>query len=47
MQLLDCPGAEVAYDIHNVSDLTPAEIAENAGHTELANILRGYMVCII
>lgn len=46
MQLLDCPGGEVAYDIRNICDLTPADIAENAGHLELANILRGYMVLI-
>lgn len=44
MQLLDCPGGDIAYEIRNAYDLTPAEIAENAGHHELANILSGYMV---
>lgn len=44
MQLLDCPGADLAYDIRNVHDMAPAEIAETNGHSELANTLRGYMV---
>ncbi|RZC36726.1 DBB domain containing protein [Asbolus verrucosus] len=43
LQLLDCPGADIAYDIKNVYDLTPAEIAETNGHPELAATLRGYM----
>lgn len=43
MQLLDCPGAEIAYDLKNVYDLTPAEIADSNGHKELAATLRGYM----
>ncbi|XP_057338201.1 phosphoinositide 3-kinase adapter protein 1 isoform X2 [Microplitis mediator] len=42
-QLLDCPGGEIACDLKNVSELTPAELAEQAGHTKLAHQLRGYM----
>ncbi|XP_044594902.1 phosphoinositide 3-kinase adapter protein 1 isoform X1 [Cotesia glomerata] len=42
-QLLDCPGGEVACDLKNVSELTPAELAEQAGHAKLAHQLRGYM----
>ncbi|KAJ8875860.1 hypothetical protein PR048_023763, partial [Dryococelus australis] len=42
-QLLECPGGEQACNIRNVCELTPAEIAEAAGHTKLANALRGYM----
>lgn len=44
MQLLDCPGGDIACDIRNSCDLTPAEIAQNSGHGELAHILSGYMV---
>lgn len=44
MQLLDCPGGDIACDIRNVYDLIPAEMAENAGHIELAHVLTGYMV---
>lgn len=43
VQLLDCPGGDVACDIRNASDLTPAEIAEKAGHTDLSHVLSGYM----
>nr|CAD7400143.1 unnamed protein product [Timema cristinae] len=42
-QLLECPGGEQACEIRNVCELTPAEMAEGAGHTKLANALRGYM----
>ena len=42
--LLECPGGELACDIRNVCELTPSEMAENAGHTKLANALCGYMV---
>lgn len=44
VQLLDCPGGDVACDIRNACDLTPSEIAEKSGHSELAHILSGYMV---
>ncbi|KAJ8940957.1 hypothetical protein NQ318_006808 [Aromia moschata] len=43
MQLLDCPGADVAYEIRNVYDMTPLEIAEASGFAELASMLRGYI----
>lgn len=42
-QLLECPGGEYACEIRNSCELTPAEMAEAAGHTKLANALRGYM----
>lgn len=43
MQLVDCPGGELACEIRNINDLTPADIAESCGYTNTANILRGYM----
>ncbi|KAF5307318.1 hypothetical protein FQR65_LT07034 [Abscondita terminalis] len=43
MQLLECPGGDVACDIKNSCDLTPAEIAQYAGHGDLAHLLSGYM----
>lgn len=43
-QLLECPGAEIACDMKNVNDMTPADLAEQAGHVRLAHQLRGYMV---
>ncbi|KAF2894493.1 hypothetical protein ILUMI_11693 [Ignelater luminosus] len=43
VQLLDCPGGDVACDIRNSCDLTPAEMAQAAGHQDLAHILSGYM----
>ncbi|XP_046406145.1 uncharacterized protein LOC124171042 isoform X2 [Ischnura elegans] len=42
-QLLECPGGEHACDLRNVCELTPAEMAEKAGHTKLANSLKGYL----
>ncbi|XP_063243599.1 phosphoinositide 3-kinase adapter protein 1 isoform X3 [Bacillus rossius redtenbacheri] len=42
-QLLECPGGEQACDMRNACELTPAEMAEAAGHVRLANALRGYM----
>lgn len=44
MQLLDCPGADVAYEIRNIYDMTPLEIADANGFAELATMLRGYIV---
>ena len=43
-QLLECPGGEIACDLKNVAEFTPADLAEQAGHTRLAHQLRGYMV---
>ncbi|XP_071440146.1 phosphoinositide 3-kinase adapter protein 1 [Hetaerina americana] len=42
-QLLECPGGEHACDMRNVCELTPGEMAEKAGHTKLANSLKGYL----
>ncbi|KOC60913.1 Phosphoinositide 3-kinase adapter protein 1 [Habropoda laboriosa] len=42
-QLLECPGGDIACDLRNVSELTPADLAEQAGHARLAHQLRGYM----
>ncbi|XP_014213966.1 uncharacterized protein LOC106643378 [Copidosoma floridanum] len=42
-QLLECPGGDIACDMRNVNDLTPADLAEQAGHLKLAHQLRGYM----
>ena len=43
-QLLECPGGEIACDMRNTNDMTPADLAEQAGHVKLAHQLRGYMV---
>ena len=45
-QLLECPGGDVACDMRNTNDMTPADLAEQAGHVRLAHQLRGYMVRI-
>ncbi|XP_032664319.1 phosphoinositide 3-kinase adapter protein 1 isoform X2 [Odontomachus brunneus] len=42
-QLLECPGGDLACDLRNVSEMTPADLAEQGGHTKLAQQLRGYM----
>lgn len=42
-QLLECPGGDLACDLKNVSELTPADLADQAGHARLAHQLRGYM----
>lgn len=44
MQLLDCPGGDIACDIRNSCDLTPSEMAQAGGHQDLAHMLSGYMV---
>lgn len=44
LQLVECPGGDLACDLKNVSELTPADLAEQAGHAKLAQLLRGYMV---
>ncbi|KAL1505425.1 hypothetical protein ABEB36_004997 [Hypothenemus hampei] len=43
VQLMECPGAEVAYDVRNVFDMSPIEIADANGHHSLSNLLKGYM----
>ncbi|XP_011138035.2 phosphoinositide 3-kinase adapter protein 1 isoform X1 [Harpegnathos saltator] len=42
-QLLECPGGDLACDLRNISEMTPADLAEQGGHTRLAHQLRGYM----
>ncbi|XP_012525011.2 uncharacterized protein LOC105830310 isoform X2 [Monomorium pharaonis] len=42
-QLLECPGSDLACDLKNATELTPADLAEQAGHAKLAHQLRGYM----
>ncbi|XP_018400300.1 PREDICTED: phosphoinositide 3-kinase adapter protein 1 [Cyphomyrmex costatus] len=42
-QLLECPGGDLACDLKNISELTPADLAEQTGHARLAHQLRGYM----
>lgn len=44
MQLLDCPGGDLACEIRNSSEMIPSEIASEAGHINLSHILKGYMV---
>lgn len=44
MQLLDCPGGDIAYEIRNIYDMTPLEMAQANGHSELAAMLRDYKV---
>lgn len=44
MQLLECPGAEVAYEYRNIYDMTPLELAEANGFSDLAIMFRGFMV---
>ncbi|CAG9772639.1 unnamed protein product [Ceutorhynchus assimilis] len=43
IQLMDCPGADVAYEIRNCFSKTPIEIADDNGHGMLSQMLRGYM----
>lgn len=40
---MDCPGADLAYEIRNIHDMTPTEIADANGHYPLAALLKGYM----
>lgn len=40
---MDCPGADVAYEIRNIYDMTPTEIADSNGHHVLSSLLRGYI----
>ncbi|XP_066582939.1 phosphoinositide 3-kinase adapter protein 1-like isoform X2 [Prorops nasuta] len=42
-QLLECPGGDVACELRNVAELTPAELAEKSGHARLAHQLRSHM----
>ncbi|KAG8245961.1 toll-like receptor 7 signaling pathway [Homalodisca vitripennis] len=42
-QLLECPGGEQASQLRNTCQLTPADMAERAGHSRLANTLKGFL----
>jgi len=44
--LVESPGGDIACEIRNNKELTPAEMAEAAGHKRLSNLLNGYMVSI-
>ncbi|XP_019758359.2 phosphoinositide 3-kinase adapter protein 1 isoform X2 [Dendroctonus ponderosae] len=41
-QLMDCPGAEIAYEVRNVFGMTPIEIADSSGHNSLSSTLKNY-----
>ncbi|XP_050293910.1 uncharacterized protein LOC126734365 isoform X2 [Anthonomus grandis grandis] len=38
--LMDCPGANIAFEIRNCHDMTPTDIADNNGHYTLSNMLK-------
>jgi len=42
--LMECPGGEQACQLRNASDFSPPDLADQNGHTRLANMMRGYMV---
>ncbi|XP_055698201.1 phosphoinositide 3-kinase adapter protein 1 isoform X2 [Phlebotomus papatasi] len=42
MQLLDCPGGDVATSIRNVNGKTPLDLAELKKHTKLVEILKNF-----
>ncbi|BES92418.1 Phosphoinositide-3-kinase adaptor protein 1 [Nesidiocoris tenuis] len=42
-QLIECPGGEYACQMQNCNQHNPADIAQYAGHTKLANALHGYL----
>lgn len=42
--LLECPGAELACEIRNVSGKTPADIAELHGHLKLGSSFKNFSV---
>lgn len=46
VQLMECPGAEVACEQRNVAGRTPADMAECAGHIKLASSLKSFTVNI-
>ncbi|XP_055636908.1 uncharacterized protein LOC129775809 isoform X2 [Toxorhynchites rutilus septentrionalis] len=43
VQLMDCPGGDVACEIRNISGRTPADLAEIGGHFSLANSFKNFM----
>lgn len=44
MQLMECPGGEMAIEMRNSSGRTPAELAEAAGYLKLAANLKNFSV---
>lgn len=42
--LVDCPGARDAIQMRNISDMTPAELAQVNGHFDLANNLHAFHI---
>jgi phosphoinositide 3-kinase adapter protein 1 len=44
LQLLECPGGEIACEMRNVSFKTPGELAESAGFIKLAGSFKNYSV---
>ncbi|XP_050293410.1 uncharacterized protein LOC126733955 isoform X2 [Anthonomus grandis grandis] len=38
--LMDCPGANIAFELRNCYDMTPTDIADNNGHYKLSNMLK-------
>ncbi|XP_014253061.1 phosphoinositide 3-kinase adapter protein 1 isoform X2 [Cimex lectularius] len=42
-QLLECPGGELACQLKNAGQQTPAELADKSGHQKLAHALQGYL----
>ncbi|KAG5865502.1 hypothetical protein JTB14_035526 [Gonioctena quinquepunctata] len=43
MLLLDHPGGDLACEVRNLFDMTPLEMAESNGFSELAQMFRGYI----
>lgn len=42
LQLMDCPGGDVACEMRNISGRTPADLAEIGGHFKLANNFKNF-----
>lgn len=47
MQLMECPGGEMAIEMRNSSGRTPAELAEAAGYLKLAASLKNFSVIFL
>lgn len=46
LQLMDCPGGDVACGLRNFAGRTPMDLADIAGHMKLANSFRNFSVII-
>ncbi|XP_055586427.1 uncharacterized protein LOC129739072 isoform X2 [Uranotaenia lowii] len=42
LQLMDCPGGDIACEIRNISGRTPVDLAELGGHYKLAKSFRNF-----